>query len=113
MTAMGRPRDLRPLILEQRARLRDLLAGLDATEWGADSLCRGWLVRDVVAHCIQNHRAAPWNVPVQLITAGFSLDARNQRRVARWRPMSPTALLAEYRATAERMTFPTLTRDTP
>lgn len=94
------------MILEQRARLRDLLAGLDATEWDADSLCRGWLVRDVVAHCIQNHRAAPWNLPGQLIAAGFNLDVRNQRWVARRRAVTPAALLAEYRATAERMTFP-------
>ena len=110
MTAARRPRDLRPLILEQRARLGDLLAVLDGTEWEADSLCYGWLVRDVVAHCIQNHRAAPWNVPGQMVAAGFSLNARNQRWVERWRAVSPTVLLAIYRATADRTTFPGLRR---
>lgn len=70
------------MILEQRAKLRDLLAELDAAEWDANSLCRGWLVRDAVAHRIQNHRAAPWNLPGQLIAAGFNLDARDQRWVA-------------------------------
>lgn len=103
---MVRPRDLRPLILEQRARIRDLLAGLDAGEWDADSLCHGWLVRDVVAHCVQNHRAAPWNLPGQMIVAGFNLDARNQRWVEQLRAVTPTALLAMYRGTAERTSFP-------
>lgn len=106
MTAIERPRDLRSRILDQRARLGDLLASLDAMEWDVASLCRGWRVRDVVAHCIQNHRAAPWNLPGQMIAAGFSIDARNQRWVDRWRTSSPARLLADYRATSDQMTFP-------
>jgi len=106
MIANTRSRDLRPLILEQRAKLGELLADLDATAWDANSWCRGWLVRDVVAHCIQNHRATPWNLPGQMMAAGFNLDARNQRWVTRWRAETPMKLLAAYLATAERMAFP-------
>ncbi|MBO0702835.1 MAG: maleylpyruvate isomerase family mycothiol-dependent enzyme [Candidatus Dormibacteraeota bacterium] len=106
MSARTGSNDLRPLILERRARLGDLLAALDGSEWDRASLCHGWLVRDVVAHCIQNHRAAPWNLPGQMVAAGFRIDVRNQQWVERWRALSPERLLGEYRATMERTAFP-------
>ncbi len=59
----------------------------------------GWRVRDVVAHCIQDHRATYGNFLREWVRSGFSLDTRNQRWVARRRSHSPAELLAEYRAT--------------
>lgn len=40
----------------ERERLADLLAGLTPDEWGADSLCAGWRVREVVAHMTMPYR---------------------------------------------------------
>jgi uncharacterized protein (TIGR03083 family) len=39
-------------LLRQRRRLGELVAGLDDTEWAAESRCAGWTVRDVIAHLV-------------------------------------------------------------
>jgi uncharacterized protein (TIGR03083 family) len=58
-----------PLIHEQRNKLGDLLETLDGAEWDTASLCEGWRVRDVVAHCIQTHTIRrgrrPWRAWVR------------------------------------------------
>jgi uncharacterized protein (TIGR03083 family) len=95
-----------PLVHEQRDKLGDLLEALGVAEWETPSLCQGWLVRDVVAHCIQTHLVTPWNLVGGWISSGLSLRARNDRGVARRRLLSPTELLNEYRATAPRTSGP-------
>jgi Mycothiol maleylpyruvate isomerase N-terminal domain len=51
---------LRHLIVAQRHRLGDLAETLDDTHWASPSLCAGWQVRDVMAHCTQtSHRDQP------------------------------------------------------
>jgi uncharacterized protein (TIGR03083 family) len=95
-----------PLIHEQRDKLGDLLETLADAEWGTLSLCQGWRVRDVVAHCIQTHLVTGWSLLGDWIASGFSLEARNERGVARRRSLSPAELLGEYRATAGRTSVP-------
>lgn len=90
------------LIHLERDRLDDLLATLRDEEWELPSLCRGWRIRDVVAHLIQIHEVTPWTMAGEWVGSGFRLDARNQRGVARLRSLSPAALLDRYRATAYR-----------
>lgn len=89
-----------PLIHLERDRLEDLLGGLREEEWDLPSLCRGWRVRDVVAHVISNHLLTPWGLAGELVASGFRLDARNARGVAQRTSRSPAALLEEYRGTA-------------
>ena len=43
---------LMDLARDERADLAEFLATLTADEWGAESLCAGWTVKDVVAHVI-------------------------------------------------------------
>jgi uncharacterized protein (TIGR03083 family) len=95
-----------PLIHEQRNKLGDLLESLSDAEWETPSLCQGWRVRDVVAHCIQTHLVTQWGLVGDWIGSGFSLKARNDRGVARRRSKSPSELLGEYRATAGRSSAP-------
>jgi uncharacterized protein (TIGR03083 family) len=95
-----------PLVHEQRNKLGDLLGTLTDAEWLAASLCAGWQVRDVVAHCIQTHLVTSRSLIGDWIGSGFSLQARNARGVARRRSMSPSDLLREYRATAGRTSVP-------
>ena len=95
-----------PLIHEHRRKLGDLLQTLDDAEWETASLCEGWQVRDVVAHCIQTHLVTPWSLLGDLIGAGFSFQARNDRGVARRRSQSISELLDDYRATAGRSSAP-------
>lgn len=98
-----RSREVPPAVRQERERLAVLLEGLAEDDWDLPSLCVGWRVRDVVAHCIHTHLATPWNVPGEWIRSGFSLDARNARAVARWGSLSPQSLLREYRATEHRL----------
>jgi uncharacterized protein (TIGR03083 family) len=64
-----------PLIHEQRNKLGDLLETLDGAEWDTASLCEGWRVRDVVAHCIQTHLVTQRSLIADWIRSGFSLAA--------------------------------------
>lgn len=42
-------------VSDQRTEIADLLEGLDADQWVAQSLCDGWRVRDVAAHLTHSH----------------------------------------------------------
>lgn len=42
--------ELYELTVSERRRLAALLAGLSPEQWAADSLCKGWRIREVVAH---------------------------------------------------------------
>ncbi|TCO58315.1 maleylpyruvate isomerase family mycothiol-dependent enzyme [Actinocrispum wychmicini] len=95
-----------PLVRAQRGALGDLLRSLEDTQWDAPSLCRGWRVRDVAAHCVQSHVATPWRLVREMVGAGFRLDVRNQRWVERHRQATIPDLLDEYQATADQNRVP-------
>lgn len=46
------PLDVRPLLRDERARLLDLLAGLDAAQWTASTACPAWSVKDIALHLL-------------------------------------------------------------
>jgi uncharacterized protein (TIGR03083 family) len=46
------PLDVRDLFPGERAALLDLLAGLDAAQWAAPTVCPGWSVKDVALHLL-------------------------------------------------------------
>jgi uncharacterized protein (TIGR03083 family) len=104
MKAAG-PAEIWPLIHEQRSKLGDVLETLSDVEWDIPSLCEGWRVRDVVAHCIQTHLVTQRSLITDWIRSGFSLKARNMRGVARRSFLSPSALLTLYRSTADRTSY--------
>lgn len=104
MTADG---DVRRLVVEQRDRLGAFIETLDDAEWESPSLCAGWLVRDVVAHCVQSQVATPWRLAAEMLAARFRLAVRNERWVVARRRRDRSAVLAEYRATAHRLAVPT------
>jgi uncharacterized protein (TIGR03083 family) len=95
-----------PLVHEARAKLGIVLESLADTDWARPTLCAGWSVRDVVAHCTQSHAATPLNLVREMLVAGFSLDRRNAKWVAQRRSKSNADLLAEYRETAAQTAFP-------
>lgn len=66
----------------ERERLANLLADLADGEWDAPSLCRGWRVREVVAHLTMPFRTSPPRLLVGLAAAGFSFN-RYADRAAR------------------------------
>lgn len=102
----NRTDEVRQSIRAQRAAVGDLLESLDDSEWEHDSLCAGWQVRDVVAHCVQSHVATPWTFAGEWIASGFSMAARNQRWVTRRRTRSRAEVFGEYRATVAQLRIP-------
>jgi uncharacterized protein (TIGR03083 family) len=61
--------DLRGLARAEREDLLDLLRDLSPGEWEAKSLCRGWTVRDVVAHMF-SYDERSWTATVALFARG-------------------------------------------
>jgi uncharacterized protein (TIGR03083 family) len=66
----------------ERARLADLLAGLDAAGWDHPSLCAGWRTREVVAHITMPFRTSVPRFVLGMAAARFSFN-RYADRVAR------------------------------
>jgi uncharacterized protein (TIGR03083 family) len=94
------------LIHEQRLRVAETLAMLDAPQWEVPSLCAGWRVRDVVAHCIETHRMTPGKFVGRFAGSGFRFNTFNARGVARHRTQSPADLVVDYRESAPRTSAP-------
>ena len=79
-------------------RLRRYLRGLLIAGWQAPSHCRGWSVKDVVAHLATDelyNQACLDHTMHQLDYSG-GLNAFNQRGVRSRRHLSPAAVLAEW-----------------
>lgn len=91
--------DLTPHVRAERERLTGLLAGLTDDQWDSPSLCRGWRVREVVAHITMPFRTSVPRLVAGLAGAGFSFN-RYADRAARTDAarMSPAELLALLRA---------------
>lgn len=98
--------DIGRLIVEQRNRLGELAGTLADAEWDHPSLCAGWRVRDVLAHCVQSHVATPARLVAELVAARLRLAVRNERWVAARRGRDRSAVLAEYRSTVHRLAVP-------
>ena len=50
--------EIRTAIAAERCDLAELLAGLSAADWDAETLCDGWRVREVVAHMTMPFRTS-------------------------------------------------------
>lgn len=68
---IGPPLDVRPLFPVERALLLDVVSALSPQQWTAPTACRGWAVRDVVAHLahdylrrLSRHRDGHGGIPV-------------------------------------------------
>ncbi|MGO1348411.1 MAG: maleylpyruvate isomerase family mycothiol-dependent enzyme [Brevibacterium aurantiacum] len=58
----------------ERARVVDLLNGLDSHDWSAPSLCTGWRVREVVAHMTMAYRHRGLRFLLGLARRGFRFN---------------------------------------
>ncbi len=79
-------------------RLRRYLLGLDTAGWRGPSHCRGWSVKDVVAHLATDevyNQACLDHTMDQLDYSG-GLNASNERGVRSRRPLSARAVLDEW-----------------
>jgi len=95
-----------PLIHEQRQKLGDVFAALGDPDWEAQSLCSGWKVRDVAAHCIETQLMTPMRFVGQLAGAGFRFHGMTAKGVAQHKNDTAAQLLDQYRQTMTRTTAP-------
>jgi uncharacterized protein (TIGR03083 family) len=96
-------------LLRQRARLVDLVAGLDDEQWGGPTRCEGWSVQDVVAHLITTNQF--WSLSVARGLAGeptrvladFDPVATPAQLVDAVRSRTPTETLDLFRETNDAL----------
>ncbi|AFU01441.1 maleylpyruvate isomerase family mycothiol-dependent enzyme [Nocardia brasiliensis] len=74
--------EVRRAIIDERAELAELLTGFDRAAWDAPTLCRGWRVREVVAHITVPFRLTGTRFAVEFVRAGGNFD-RIAHRIAR------------------------------
>lgn len=68
------PTELYDMTVAERRRLEGLLSGLTPAQWAADSLCRGWRTREVVAHLISTELATLEEFEASVAAADGDID---------------------------------------
>jgi uncharacterized protein (TIGR03083 family) len=75
MTALELARD-------ERLAFADFLAGLTPEQWATPSLCAGWTVRDVAAHCVSFEGISGGQLAVRFLKGRLQTDRINALAVA-------------------------------
>jgi uncharacterized protein (TIGR03083 family) len=61
----------------ERAEFADFLAGLTPEQWAAPSLCDGWSVRDVAAHCVSFEETSAGQLAARFVKGRLNTDRIN------------------------------------
>jgi uncharacterized protein (TIGR03083 family) len=86
------------LAQSERQDLADLLDTLTPEQWGHETLCAGWTVRDVAAHTV-GFEGVPLPGLVKLFVRGrFQTDRINDVAIERLAALSPSEVVAAIRA---------------
>jgi uncharacterized protein (TIGR03083 family) len=85
-----------------RRQFADRIESLDETAWFSASWCEGWLVRDVLAHLVQNAERTYTSLTLDLLRAGFRPDRAMSNAAKRLRPVPVPELADRLRRAAER-----------
>lgn len=93
-------------IRQERRRLADDLALLDADEWAAPSSCAGWTVEDVVAHLTAAAHTNRWRWIRSVVGSRFRFDVHNARRLAEQRGKDPAGTLERFRRAVDLQVQP-------
>lgn len=78
---------------ERAALIRDL-RDLGPHDWDAESGCRRWRIRDVVAHLVDTAATTPTTFLTGMVRAGFDFDRQNELGVERYRDKQPDELIS-------------------
>lgn len=90
--------DVWSTVAAERGALADDLDGLSAAQWDTQSLCKGWTVRDVLAHMSATAAMTPPAFFAGMAKAGFNFDRFADANVARNRGANPEETLASFRS---------------
>jgi uncharacterized protein (TIGR03083 family) len=86
---------------EERLEFADFLAGLTPDQWDAPTLCAGWSVRDVAAHCVSFEEMSGGQVAARFLKGRLQTDRINALGVADLAGRSTDELIALMRDNAE------------
>jgi uncharacterized protein (TIGR03083 family) len=84
----------------ERLEFADFLAGLTAEQWAAPSLCAGWTVRDVAAHCVSFEGLTGGQLATRFLKGRLRTDRINALAVADLAGSSPDELIGLLRDNA-------------
>jgi uncharacterized protein (TIGR03083 family) len=104
----GATRDVWADVHVERGALVEDLSRLGPEQWDVASLCKGWAVRDVVAHLAATAVLSKRGFAREFVSAGFSVDRIVQRQVAAGRQRDPNVLLAALRTSVSATASPLL-----
>lgn len=89
------------LARDERVDFADFLDGLTPEQWAAPSLCEGWSVRDVAAHCISFEGVPPAGLVKRFVEGRLRTDRINALAVAALAGRSTDDIVAGFRDNAE------------
>lgn len=89
------------LAREEREDFADLLAGLTPEQWESPSLCAGWSVRDVAAHCVSFEGMSPRELTARFLKGRLQTDRINALAVEALADRSSDELVGILRDNAE------------
>ncbi|MDT5067820.1 MAG: hypothetical protein QOK02_3975 [Mycobacterium sp.] len=84
----------------ERLEFADFLVGLTAEQWAAPSLCAGWTVRDVAAHCVSFEGLTGGQLATRFLKGRLRTDRINALAVADLAGSSPDELIGLLRDNA-------------
>jgi uncharacterized protein (TIGR03083 family) len=85
----------------EREDFADLLAGLTPEQWASPSLCAGWTVRDVAAHCVSFEGLSPRELAVRFVKGRLQTDRINAIAVDDLADRSPEQIIEAFRDNTE------------
>jgi uncharacterized protein (TIGR03083 family) len=89
------------LAREERLEFAEFLAGLTPQHWDSPTLCAGWSVRDVAAHCVSFEDMTGGQVATRFLTGRLQTDRINALGIADLAGRSTDELIALMRDNAE------------
>ncbi len=98
--------DIWPTVHAERKALAADLKGLSGDEWDRPSLCRGWTVRDVLAHMTSAAKLTPPAFFGKMIGSGFSFDKTQEKGIAAQRGATPADTLANFESVLTSVKHP-------
>jgi uncharacterized protein (TIGR03083 family) len=85
--------DRMALALEERAELLELLRGLTADEWDAESLCAPWRVRDVALHVVSYDELSTLSLVGTFLRGGLRVSSVNEAALERYADLGPEDII--------------------
>ncbi len=98
--------DIWPAIKTERERVLAYLRSLSPDQWNQQSLCDGWMVRDVVAHLAIEYKYTPSNSVLDILKNGFNVNKFIKNTAIKTGKQPVPVLLEMFRATVQERTVP-------